>query len=99
MTERVNCKNPDCSNSILTSTAEKNEGLCTPCVQANEMREYQDYISKNRKDVSLYHDVSDPVEIIKIMGIVKLTNDEYKKALILNFRQQEDLEQLHSKFP
>jgi len=67
MTERVNCKNPDCSNSILTSTAEKNEGLCTPCVQANEMREYQDYISKNRKDVSLYHDVSDPVEIIKIM--------------------------------
>lgn len=32
-------------------------------------------------------------------GIVKLTNDEYKKALILNFRQQEDLEQLHSKFP
>ena len=37
--------------------------------------------------------------LITSKGIVKLTNDEYKKALILNFRQQEALERLHSKFP
>jgi len=36
MTERTPCKNPECSNTILPTTAERTGGLCGPCVSAAE---------------------------------------------------------------
>ncbi len=42
MSERLACKNPDCSNRILPETAVRTDGYCMPCVQTQQQREHND---------------------------------------------------------
>ncbi|MFH2056981.1 MAG: DUF1963 domain-containing protein [bacterium] len=67
MTERIRCKNLECSNMILVSTAERTNGFCMPCVQATARKEREEYIRKHRRDVNEFDGVTDPVEILKII--------------------------------
>lgn len=67
MTERVKCKNPECANLILVSTAERTNGFCMPCVQAAARKERDEYIRKNRRDLDEFSGVTDPVEVLKII--------------------------------
>ncbi|MDQ0722584.1 hypothetical protein QF049_003845 [Paenibacillus sp. W4I10] len=55
------------SNTILPATAARTSGYCMPCKQEMEREERQRYIEANRRDVNLYADITDPVEILKIM--------------------------------
>ncbi|MCZ8901891.1 hypothetical protein OM240_18000, partial [Escherichia albertii] len=34
MTDRIPCKNPTCTSTILPQTAVRTGGYCMPCVQA-----------------------------------------------------------------
>lgn len=67
MTERLNCTNPECSYTILPTTAEKTGGFCMPCVQRKAREEHEEFVRKNRRDVNLFEGLEDPVEILKIM--------------------------------
>ena len=81
------------------SNSKENEHKITVRLSAILIDTLKNIIASNKAGGNFeYTNVSDLLRKA-LEGIVKLTNDEYKKALILNFRQQEDLEQLHSKFP
>ncbi|WP_018753785.1 hypothetical protein [Paenibacillus sanguinis] len=67
MTERIPCKNEGCKATILPATAAKTGGICMPCHQEKERQAYQEYIEKNRRDVNLFADMTDPVEILQTM--------------------------------
>jgi Domain of unknown function (DUF1963) len=67
MTEKILCSNLTCSNMILPSTAEQNNGICMPCAQAKARKERDEYILKNRRDINEFTDVTDPVELLKII--------------------------------
>jgi predicted nucleic-acid-binding Zn-ribbon protein len=67
MTERIPCKNNDCNRTILPTTAEETGGLCMPCYQANKRKEKKAHIEKNKVKIDLFHDITDPVEILTIM--------------------------------
>ncbi|HEY6019521.1 MAG TPA: DUF1963 domain-containing protein [Candidatus Paceibacterota bacterium] len=67
MTERIRCKNPNCANMILVSTAQRTNGLCMPCVQAAARREREEYVRKHRRDVNEFEGITDPVEVLKII--------------------------------
>lgn len=67
MSERIPCKNPECSHTILPATAERTKGLCMPCVQAAEKKERDEYIRKNRRDLNEFEGITDPVEWLKII--------------------------------
>lgn len=66
-TERVPCKDPNCTNTILPVTAAANDGLCAPCVGKRKKAEHDEFIRKNRRTVNLYEGVSDSVEAICIL--------------------------------
>ncbi|MVP01291.1 DUF1963 domain-containing protein [Paenibacillus lutrae] len=66
-TTRIPCKSENCAAAILPATADKTGGYCMPCQQAMKRREQEEYIRLNRKDINLYENVTDPVEILKIM--------------------------------
>ncbi len=36
MTDRIPCKNPTCTSTILPQTAVRTGGYCMPCVQAQK---------------------------------------------------------------
>ncbi|KAA8747668.1 DUF1963 domain-containing protein [Paenibacillus sp. UASWS1643] len=67
MTERMPCIREGCPNTILPATAARTSGYCMPCKQEMEREERQRYIEANRRDVNLYADITDPVEVLKIM--------------------------------
>ncbi len=67
MTDRLLCKSPECSNTILPMTAERTNGFCMPCVRAAETAERDEYIRKNRRDLNEFDGVTDPVEILTII--------------------------------
>ncbi len=67
MSERLACKNPDCSNRILPETAARTDGYCMPCVQAQQQREHNEYIRKNKKIVNVFAGLSDPVAMLKLV--------------------------------
>ncbi|MES2657738.1 MAG: hypothetical protein V4689_03920 [Verrucomicrobiota bacterium] len=77
-TERLPCKNPECTNTILPATAKANDGLCAPCIGAIREAERDQYIRRNRRTVNLYEGVSDPVEIACIM----LKHREYDPLIV-----------------
>jgi hypothetical protein len=64
MSEKVLCT--QCKVSILKITAERTNDLCMPCAQKKCREEEQKYIEANRKEIDLYKDIDDLVEIIKI---------------------------------
>ncbi len=51
MTHRIPCKSPACTSTILPETAARSDGYCMPCVQAQQHREHDEYIKKNKKIV------------------------------------------------
>jgi len=65
--ERIQCKNRDCRNTILPTTAAANGGLCAPCIGKIRKAERDEFIRQNRRIVNLYEGVTDPVEAIRIM--------------------------------
>lgn len=67
MTERLPCKMDGCSASILPSTAAKTRGVCMPCYQEQERKKQQAYIEQHRKTVNLYENLTDHVDILKVM--------------------------------
>jgi hypothetical protein len=67
MADRVPCRNPECSRTILPSTAAETGGLCMPCVQAAARKERAEYIRQNCRDVNEFVGVEDPVEALKII--------------------------------
>ncbi|MCF6205237.1 MAG: hypothetical protein L3J59_16505 [Methylococcaceae bacterium] len=80
MTERVNCINKNCNNSILPETAKKTNGFCMPCVQHKAREERQKYIKENCKDIDPFLGVTDLVEIIRLHH-VKRTHDPLIKYI------------------
>ncbi len=48
MTDRIPCKNPECTSTILPQTATRTGGYCMPCVQARQQRAYDEYVRKNK---------------------------------------------------
>ncbi|PQP83294.1 DUF1963 domain-containing protein [Paenibacillus sp. PCH8] len=74
MTERISCIREGCINTILPATAARTGGYCMPCKQEMEREERQNYMEANRRDVDLYADITDPVEIIKIMHEPQVRN-------------------------
>lgn len=67
MTERIPCQTEGCKATILPATAAKTGGICMPCHQEKERQAYQEYIEKNRRDVNLFADMTDPLEILQTM--------------------------------
>jgi hypothetical protein len=67
MSERVPCKNPECSNTVLASTAELNDGLCMICVRVVDQESRARYIREHRRDVNEFEGVADPVEALRII--------------------------------
>ncbi|WP_339205237.1 DUF1963 domain-containing protein [Paenibacillus sp. FSL K6-3182] len=71
MTERLPCQTEGCVATILPATAAKTGGICMPCQQKKLRLEKEDYIARNRRFVDPYKDVTEPVEILKIMHTPK----------------------------
>ncbi|MDR7315496.1 DUF1963 domain-containing protein [Brevibacillus nitrificans] len=69
MTERLPCKTDGCKATILPATAAETGGICMPCHQAQERQKRQAYFEKHRKTVNVYENLSDPVEILKVMHV------------------------------
>src|SRR5882724_6513573 len=67
MTERIPCKNPGCSHTILAATAERTNGWCMPCFQAAAKKEREEHVRKNRRDLNEFDGITDPVEWLKII--------------------------------
>jgi Domain of unknown function (DUF1963) len=67
MTDRIPCKNPECSKTILPSTAEQTNGFCMPCVQAAARMKNEEYIRNNRRNLNEFEGITDPVELLKII--------------------------------
>lgn len=67
MTNRISCKTPDCSGTILPVTAERTGGYCMPCVQAAARKEHEAYVRANRRDVNEFEGMTDRVEILKLI--------------------------------
>jgi hypothetical protein len=65
--ERLPCKNPECSNTILPATAKANDGLCAPCLGKIQKEEWDEYVRQNRRIVDPYEGITDPVEMICIL--------------------------------
>lgn len=67
MAERFPCKTEGCSATILPNTAAKTDGICMPCHQEQERKKQQAYIEQHRKTVNLYAQLTDHVDILKVM--------------------------------
>ncbi|HBC9811060.1 TPA: DUF1963 domain-containing protein, partial [Escherichia coli] len=67
MTDRIFCKSPACTSTILPQTAAHTGGFCMPCVQAQRQRENDEYIRKNKKIVNAFAGLSDPVAMLKLV--------------------------------
>lgn len=67
MSNRIPCSNNECVATILQTTFEKTGGFCMPCYQEMKRKEHMEFVSRNRRDVNLYENIEDPVEILKIM--------------------------------
>ena len=67
MTQKLVCKNSDCSNEIQEATAERTGGYCMPCVQAEAKKEREEFIRKNRRDLNEFEGLTDAVEVLKII--------------------------------
>ncbi|WP_028545516.1 hypothetical protein [Paenibacillus taiwanensis] len=67
MTERIPCNTEGCGATILPTTAAKTGGFCMPCHQEQERQKQQAYIEQHRKTVNLYKDLTNPVDILKMM--------------------------------
>lgn len=66
MAERIPCKTPGYTGTILPATAQRTGGFCMPCVQPAARKEREEYIRQNRRDVNEFEGVTDPVEVLKI---------------------------------
>lgn len=66
MSERISCKSTDCERTVLPTTAQDTGGFCMPCVQKKAREKYEAHVAANKKDLNLYKNVNNPVEIIKI---------------------------------
>ncbi len=71
MTERLPCNMAGCSATILPSTAAKTGGICMPCYQEQERKKRQAYIEKHRKTMNLYENLTNHVDILKVMHAPK----------------------------
>ncbi|MEA2564317.1 MAG: hypothetical protein QOH06_5821 [Acidobacteriota bacterium] len=67
MTERIPCKTPGCTGTILPATAQRTGGFCMPCVRTAARKEREEYIRQNRREVNEFEGVTDPVEVLKII--------------------------------
>ncbi|MGV5765835.1 DUF1963 domain-containing protein [Escherichia coli] len=67
MTHRIPCKSPACISTILPETAARTNGYCMPCEQAQQQREHDEYIKKNKKIVNAFAGLSDPVVMLKLI--------------------------------
>ncbi len=67
MTHRIPCKSPACTSTILPETAARSDGYCMPCVQAQQHREHNEYIRKNKKIANVFAGLSDPVAMLKLV--------------------------------
>ncbi|HHC4844299.1 TPA: YwqG family protein [Escherichia albertii] len=67
MTDRIPCKNPTCTSTILPQTAVRTGGYCMPCVQAQKKREHDEYIRNNKKIVNAFAGLNDPVAMLKLV--------------------------------
>ena len=74
MSDRIPCRTPGCEHRILLSTAERNDGFCMPCVQAAARKAHDEHVRLNRRDVDAFAGVSDPVEVLKIMHLPRVTD-------------------------
>ncbi|HIB9379949.1 TPA: DUF1963 domain-containing protein [Escherichia coli] len=67
MTHCIPCKSPACISTILPETAARTNGYCMPCEQAQQQREHDEYIKKNKKIVNAFAGLSDPVVMLKLI--------------------------------
>lgn len=67
MTHRIPCKSPACTSTILPQTAARTNGYCMPCEQAQQQREHDEYIKKNKKIVNVFAGLRDPVAMLKLV--------------------------------
>ncbi|HTF91070.1 MAG TPA: hypothetical protein VK843_21830 [Planctomycetota bacterium] len=65
--ERLLCKTPGCTRTILPSTAEGTGGFCMPCVQASAREARAIFVAANRVEVDRFRGVSGPVEHILLL--------------------------------
>ncbi|GAA0125655.1 DUF1963 domain-containing protein [Clostridium sp. CTA-19] len=101
MSERIPCITEGCKATILQITADRTGGYCMPCYQKMKRKEREEFIKKNRKDVNLYANITDPVEILKIMHKPKKCNPlenyvKYEKSIeeMYTFLCKEDIEKM-----
>ncbi len=59
---KIPCRSTNCKAIILRRTASETGGYCMPC----NRRKFEEFDKANRKDINLFENVMDPVEIIKI---------------------------------
>ncbi|WP_461612101.1 hypothetical protein [Clostridium sp. Marseille-QA1073] len=64
MSERIPCRSEGCKGTILRTTADRTGGYCMLCYQEIKRKEEEEFIKKNRKNVNLYANITDPVEIL-----------------------------------
>ncbi|GIO29420.1 hypothetical protein J2TS6_05610 [Paenibacillus albilobatus] len=55
----------------IAFTAAKTGEYCMPCRQEQQRKARQAYIEKHRKTVNLYENLTDPVDILKMMHAPK----------------------------
>ncbi len=101
MSERVPCSTEGCKATILQSTVDRTGGYCMPCYQKIKRKEQEEFIKKNRKDINLYANITDSIEILKIMHRPKKYNRlenyvKYKKSIeeIYTSLSKEDIERM-----
>ena len=66
MAERLECKSPECNNTIGRQVALRTGGICWTCICKMEAGEREDFIRKLRIQSEPYEGVTDPVDVIKI---------------------------------
>ena len=103
MNERVACRTPGCTGTILSSTAEATGGLCKPCVNRATAEQRRLYIDANRVDVDRFAGVTDVVEVLHLIHrpppadpLVKLVPYERSLGNLYRGLQTADAERLVS---
>jgi len=64
LSERIPCRSEGCKATIFQTTTDRTGGYCMPCYQKIKRKEEEEFIKKNRKNVNLYANITDPVEIL-----------------------------------
>jgi len=67
--DRLACLTPGCPNTIQPATAARTGGYCGPCAGTRARVAREAYVQANRKDVDRYSEVTDPVDLLRLMHL------------------------------